>query len=432
MYIKPEFYFFSPPPHIHTYPTSTHQTTQSLYQKWSSLTHRLYQKSLITNANLVLKMPPSSPAESDEFMTPNSTFLNTSNPEQYSTPSAEFRFPVMKIQSAGNMTNQRVFEFNENYSDEDRDEVDFQRGNGLYQHGELKRMKSLGNLPLFQRDYGGTPQDILRLKQEFEEHRFGLARMRSLTSLNEPDLDEESPKRRSRDKEIMPVNHRSRGINEDNSTIFKKQQSGNFRKNPTKRRNFGVGDTKFIGSEDQGITKKDNGRKLAKNSSMGMIPDLISEKVIYDPFLTPLTDRKYEEQHLEAQQSSEESFSDVDSNVEAAKVTLRKNDRNIIMNATEANLLSTPFERGFRRSYNVKSEITYDRILATLRQSDGFYQLPPGSVPQRHSTNVGRAQSSTMNGRHGAVVAPVKSRVVKHCLSNDCITGMARNKETTR
>lgn len=374
----------------------------------SSSGGRLYQKSIIANANLVMRLPvpdeeetpPSSP---ERFMTPNQTMsLSTiaaaaglDDSDILFRPTAminkinnndnnnSFATPPQSSKSASQVSHKSVF----NYSDEEQQRMLMDQSPPTT-IARMKRMKSLGNLPLFQRDFGGTPQDIVRMRRDFEAHRFGMARMKSMTDLMEiPQA--ESPV----SSKMHQQTDRSSGNDSDQrsfprsvarDSIFKRNTT-NLSSSGNKQR-IGVGDTKFIGNPfdfDRSMldSNKNGGRKLSKNKSMGMIPDLLAERGgRYDIFFTPAAGNNLDMSNDQSPSDEEdeglgENLMDVTS-YEHFNVILR-NRRGYQVSepggTRSPDEMSRPFERGYRRSYMKMSSVSPQSPQMMLRQSDGWY-----------------------------------------------------------
>lgn len=387
--------------------------TNNRFSKGTAAGNRLYHKSIMANANLALRIPPplvqaqeneTPPSSPERFLTPNATMsmsiLNTPglddsemlfrplNRNNISTPPSA----VGPVKSASYASNKSMF----NYSD---DQI-----NPSQTATPMKRMTSLGNLPLFQRDFGGTPYDIVRMRKDFEAHRFGMARMKSMTDLME------IPKGVGGGRMgLSPVS--SRGYegnyyhNSNNSrypntiardSIFKRNNPG-LGKSPNGKppQRIGIGDTKFIGSDldrSGGGFISQPGRKLSKNKSMGMIPDLILERAIYEHehYMNssnrngggePFSDDNDEEDD-EQDEGLGENVMDMTS-YERFNVILRNRKGYQVSEPglrSPEEILGRPFERGYRRSYVKMSSQSSQSPQMMMRQSDGWYtqQYSPG------------------------------------------------------
>lgn len=282
------------------------------------------------------------------------------------------------IKSASHVLHQKsVF----NYSDDDQ--MAMMIDPSPHTIGRMKRMKSLGNLPLFQRDFGGTPQDIVRMRRDFEAHRFGMARMKSMTDLMEIPDDDQShvcSRHSSNRDEMEDQQYQQRypkAIARD--SIFKRNHTSSM----NSKQRIGVGDTKFIGSDlDRSGLMQHPGRRLSKNKSMGMIPDLIAERR-YDLMTPPMLKDSGEEEQPDSDEDEGlgENLLDVTS-YEHFDVILR-NRRGCYQVSEPGGQRSPeemfrPFERGYRRSYMKMSSQSPQQQQALspqmiMRQSDGWF-----------------------------------------------------------
>lgn len=278
-----------------------------------------------------------------------------------------------KIQSCSSITNKQ-YQIGEDQVDSGMDDKYFGTPENNH-NGGIFRMKSLGNLSQYERSFGATPKSLMKLKEEFEERRQALlAQRKSLTNLLEnSDHDEKSTngfKNGGKKESIFALKTNSNGV-------------GKY------RRKFGVGDTKYIGNDDPPDTKH---YQLTKMKSLGTIPDIITERINYDPFLTPLIARR----HPISLHSfrSDEQDSNGSSDMEEQEDFLRHQPDEHLRFMNEISLLKGSFERGFRRSYNKKHERT--KPTTPLRQSDGYFQKPflPVKKTQRQSNPESKSQSS--------------------------------------
>lgn len=307
--------------------------------------------------------------DSDLFFRPAAQPNGHHTSMTFSTPPP---LPAGPIKSASHVSQQSVFL----YSDE-QIEAGISPPTTI---GRMKRMKSLGNLPLFQRDFGGTPQDIVRMRRDFEAHRFGMARMRSMTDLMEIP-DSTSPVAAAAAHPPMAM-MRGQSHGEDDQRWPKSiARDSIFKRNTaslSSKQRIGVGDTKFIGSDMDRSMLSQPGRRLSKNKSMGMIPDLILERGgDHRLFLTP-TKAGGEELGSDEDEGLGDNLQDV-SSYERFNVILR-NHRGYQVSEPGAGhrspdelLLGQPFERGYRRSYMKMSSQSPQSPQMIMRQSDGWY-----------------------------------------------------------
>ncbi|EAT43148.1 AAEL005396-PA, partial [Aedes aegypti] len=240
---------------------------------------------------------------------------------------------LVKIKSMNNLsvTKSNIF-FTED--EVDCDAVDKNRTIGTPgQQMNLSRMKSLGNLSAYEREFGTTPVDLLKLKKDFELRRFSCAKMKSLTDLNDDNEDAMVQRRKQVSKEN--VDQKTKNCIDERKSAF--QRNGADLPNrfqPFQMRNSfhtGVGYTRYIGIED------DTPSPLTK---MNSIPSLsATDRIDHNPFLTPNIGRK-------RFSTSSNSPDENDRSPVELRLT-RKLAEDVV---DSANLLRTPFERNFRKS----------------------------------------------------------------------------------
>jgi len=238
--------------------------------------------------------------------------------------------------------------------------------------------------------------------------------MKSLNSLILNDLEEDVEIR-----EALPKNHRHyqrhtakeapKVLNIQNNDfkipiMFPKQPIVNGLSHRQKKTGS-VGDTKFLGNDDSPVVDTKTPYCLTRMKSLGTIPNIVSEQVKYDPFLTPMVIRKistssgtvnHEIKNLRKSSTRSEDNKNNNSNNNNSsdeeicydmigsrlkrhpKSYINDNDdHGIIMRehnmAVDIELLKAPFERGYRRSYNYERKV---KSSTPLRQSDGYFFMP--------------------------------------------------------
>ncbi|XP_055645094.1 uncharacterized protein LOC129780633 isoform X2 [Toxorhynchites rutilus septentrionalis] len=321
-----------------------------------------------------LKMPqsPNSDSGDELFVTPDVTVMSDegmstedrtdSGLDEFGTPTSEIPLSRLnKIKSMNNLsiTKSKMFSF-----DETADEGSFYLDSPSQQMN-LSRMKSLGNLSAYEREFGATPIDLLKLKKEFEFKRFSNAKMKSLTDLND-DCDDIIVQRR---KQISKENVASREPTEreerksafhrngiDSTNRFQPFQMRNSFHSGIYKKKIGVGYTRYIGIEDEtppSLTK------------MNSIPTLsATDRVDHNPFLTPNIGRK--------RFSSSSNSPDENEQSPVELRIARKLAEDVV---DSGNLLKTPFERNFRKS-SPTEEFRLSQPMAPFRQSDSnFYNI---------------------------------------------------------
>ncbi|XP_018787063.1 PREDICTED: uncharacterized protein LOC108967875 isoform X1 [Bactrocera latifrons] len=166
----------------------------------------------------------------------------------------------------------------------------------------VAKIKSMENLSIIEMEFHRASQELdrnsprrLKLLAENGGH---IHKMRSLSNLRFDDYSEEQIR-----EELLRI--RERALEEKHR--FNLQQ----RKNSTSSTNSGklfvknkVGNAKFIGNDDSPLPQQPNNQQpplflqrgshypIQKMRSMGTIPDLVTERIEPDPFLTPTSGRK--------------------------------------------------------------------------------------------------------------------------------------------
>lgn len=378
-----------------------------VFPKSESIRHRLYENSSLAKTSLRLKIPTSPESDGEIYSTPNTTVnLNDTNDH---TPSSSHQTPpnfkISKIQSMGSIpstTKRRFEEMLDEQKEAKCDEKNEQTkanmttsessaGNGI-----LYRMKSLGNLTQYESSFGDTPKELIMLKEEFERRRAGLVRRSSLTNLL---ADSEA--------DVTDGPHQHPIVSPRKDSIFATKTTLG-RHNKYKKK-FGIGDTKYIGQDDS-IDANSLLYHLTKIKSVGTIPDIVGERVNFEPFLTPITVRRHPVSLHEFRggvgtEGTGSSSSDGDD--EAAFLEQRNTAGGASTSLrfiNEVSLLRAPFERGYRRDY-VKENKLQTQTSAPLRQSDGYFKTPllPGMYNQQRPKSAGMATvaaSSKMEKPH--------------------------------
>ncbi|XP_037913773.1 uncharacterized protein LOC119653244 isoform X2 [Hermetia illucens] len=183
-----------------------------------------------------------------------------------------------------------------------------------------------------------------------------------------------------------------------------------------------IGNAKFLGNHDDSGSKSpnpwnsnfnnirssmvSNNYPIARMKSLGAIPGDTTERVRYDPFLTPITMRKQLQTGTEIfideidSASAPIAMPESDSSIESEEYemintspTRRYSNRDFPNND---HLLRGAFDRGFRRSY-MKTESILNRINSStpMRQSDGLiYFTKDNGRPRSTYNEVMRNPSS--------------------------------------
>lgn len=322
-----------------------------------------------------MKIPTSPESDGEIYLTPNTSvsideekknsFDDNDNENDIvfvqvrPPPRSKNGFRIDKIQSMSSIANQDRNSISNDHEVELRSHEKSHAGNNDGQNGSIFRINSLGNLSQYERDFGSTPKSLLKLKEEFESRRVALLAQRN--SLNN----------------LLKNNNDANEKNGDNGR-FARQRLHH-------KKRFGIGDTKYIGTEND--TPESKQYNLTKMKSLGTISDsMVNERITYDPFLTPMIPRRhpvslhsFEEEDIRNDFNSDSGSSDEQENF------LRHQPDEHVRFMHESNLLKGSFERGFRRSYNKKHDGT---ATTGLRQSDGGFKLPLPVDKRPHSHNT--------------------------------------------
>ncbi|XP_055539294.1 uncharacterized protein LOC129726510 isoform X2 [Wyeomyia smithii] len=328
--------------------------------------HRLLTK-------LRIPQSPNSDSGDEIFVTPDATVMSDevgssedrtdSGVDEFGTPTQEIPLArLMKIKSMNNLSATKSSIFFPEIELERSGLVEGDRFVGTPGQQNLSRMKSLGNLSAYEREFGATPVDLLKLKKDFELRRFSFAKMKSLSDLNDDSEDVLIQRRKQVSKETelaspSPVEEKKttfqrNGI--DLSNRFQPFQMRNSFHSGIYRKKAGIGYTRYIGIED------DSPSPLTK---MNSIPTLsATDRINPNPFLTPNISRK------RFSSSSNSPDENDQSPVELRQLAVDTVD-------TGANLLRAPFERNFRKS-SPNEDFRAGQPMAPFRQSDSnFYNI---------------------------------------------------------
>uniref|UniRef100_A0A182PB20 C2 NT-type domain-containing protein n=2 Tax=Pyretophorus TaxID=44537 RepID=A0A182PB20_9DIPT len=359
--------------------------------------HPTKQQMMTANRLLMkLRIPqsPNSDSGDDVFVTPDVTILSEdeggisddrteSGVEEFGTPTSEI--PLSKLVKIKSMNNLAVPK-GTMFSDE---EIDHPDGGFLLAGGalddphhltpnlNLSRMKSLGNLSAYEREFGHTPVDLLQSKRDFETRRFSFAKMRSLTDLTGGDESDDVLVRRRRQLEAEEKGSSDEskapsslqlsppGGVELANRFLPFQMRSSFHSGVYRKRS-GIGYTRYIGIDDDpaagsttanGVLGSSN---LTKINSLSTLPTVLpGERVNHVPFLTPNIGRKrFASTNTSTTSSPDENDPDalrlvatkakattpaVSPTSSVAKVIARSSVRG-------SSSSNNPFERNFRKS----------------------------------------------------------------------------------
>ncbi|KAG4069899.1 hypothetical protein HA402_009606 [Bradysia odoriphaga] len=360
---------------------SGHQRYHLPFPKSKPLANRLYSSKQFPKPSLKLQMPLSPESDGEIYLTPNTSVTYTSEDvvdsgmDENGPSSSPPNYRVTKIQSMGHIPDRR--QSDNNGYDEIDSGLDEKFSTPDNSFGTMYKMKSMGNLSYHERLFGDTPKDLVKLKEEFERRRFGMTGRKSLTNLI---VDE--------DNDIVTAVRKRESIFSGKPL----QINGRYKKK------FGIGDTKYIGNDADADNKNYH---LTKMKSMGTIPDIVTDRVIFEPFLTPSAERKYPNS-LHDYRGGPCDLCDSNGSSEDDDM---KHQHEQLMKDT--NQLKTRFERGFRRSYSKESNRNNDST--PLRQSDGYFQMSHQLVDRIRERN----RSDGYDNRSTVHIIPINGKTEK-------------------
>ncbi|XP_049533972.1 serine-rich adhesin for platelets isoform X2 [Anopheles darlingi] len=361
--------------------------------------HRTPTKTVTANRLLMkLRLPqtPNSDSGDELYATPDITVLSDADSsedqtepgvDEFGTPTAEIPLAkLVKIKSMNNLAIPKGSMF------PDEDQPDYQGRASLLLEAaalgvvtddlsvlapgtpgllNLNRMKSMGNLSAYEREFGDTPVDLLKLKKDFETRRFSFAKMKSLTDLTVDDERDDVLVRRRRQVEAdersspdadgkpqSPGAHSFTGSGFEQANRFLPFQMRNSFNGGVYRKRSGIGYTRYIGLEDD-VTSPDMARlacsNMTKIGSLGTIPTAGFDQVDHVPFLTPNIGRKrFASTNTSATSSPDENDQPVLSRAQQSKHVVTTTTTSAVAAKVVARGGSTrsanPFERNFRKS----------------------------------------------------------------------------------
>lgn len=413
------------------------------FQKSVPISNRLYSKPY-PKSSLKLKIPTSPESDGEIYLTPNTSValpddkadsptikennngmgnlfgrLRERNTKQQPTSLNGYR--QNKIQSMGNIPERNGHQMIKNNHHQNggdgngqqtngdgdgEDQIDSGMDENTYCTPEnsfngMHRMKSLGNLSQYEMSFGTTPKSLAKLKEELEMRQLALTKRRSLTNLYESNLKQTEANERA---------------NDNNESIFGPKSTSQTTKY---KRKIGIGDTKYIGIDDN---TPDKSYQLTKMKSLGTIPDLVSERISYDPFWTPMVGRRHPASMCNGSSGgggrnsadddcqSLRTFNDSNgsSDFDDESDFLRHQPDEHVRFMNETDLMRGSFERGFRRSCNRKYD---DTAKQPLRQSDGLFQipLPVGKKTISHRQQQQKSQPQGVEQRNRSSVHSLPS-----------------------
>ncbi|XP_050087764.1 uncharacterized protein LOC126572464 isoform X3 [Anopheles aquasalis] len=364
--------------------------------------HRTPTKTVTANRLLMkLRLPqtPNSDSGDELYATPDITVLSDADSsedqtepgvDEFGTPTAEIPLAkLVKIKSMNNLAIPKGSMF------PDEDQPDYMKAQpsllleaaalgvvtddlsvlapgtpGLL---NLSRMKSMGNLSAYEREFGDTPVDLLKLKKDFETRRFSFAKMKSLTDLTVDDERDDVLVRRRRQVEAdersspdadgkpqSPGAHSFTGSGFEQGNRFLPFQMRNSFNGGVYRKRSGIGYTRYIGLEDDACSSPDMMRlacsNMTKIGSLGTIPTF--DQVDHVPFLTPNIGRKrFASTNTSATSSPDENDHPALSRAPQSSKHVATTTTTTATSSVAAKVVArgstrsaNPFERNFRKS----------------------------------------------------------------------------------
>ncbi|BFF93549.1 uncharacterized protein DMAD_11388 [Drosophila madeirensis] len=246
-------------------------------------------------------------SEEQLYSTPNATMStgNTLHFEDFHTPMAEVPAEP-QFQAVATTTTQYYDSGEASDTDEYMNEDSGDNDSGLeenYHTPRVAKIKSMENLSILEMEFHKASMELdrnspRRLKQLAEHAK--IPKMKSLNNLcfddySEQDVREEFQRIHDQSLEerlrFQQHHHFGPGLRK-NSTTSNGSSGKLYVKHQThQNHHIKVGNAKFIG-QDGNESPQSPHYPIQKMRSMGTIPDVVSERIEADPFLTPTTERK--------------------------------------------------------------------------------------------------------------------------------------------
>ncbi|KAH8352769.1 hypothetical protein KR084_006280 [Drosophila pseudotakahashii] len=390
-------------------------------------------------------------SEEQLYQTPNAT-MSTSETlafEEFRTPMAELGAPLFHplaaggvatpsstYRSAGSPSHATQYCDSGETSDTDEypNEDSADNDSGLEENFHTPRVakiKSMENLSILEMDFHKASMELdrnspRRLKQLAEHAQ--IPKMKSLNNLCFDEYAEEAVREEFQRMHEQSLEERIRFQQHHqlrkNSTTSNGSAVKLYVKHLSHQNNhhIKVGNAKFIGQDGSESPRESLHYPIQKMRSMGTIPDIVSERIEPDPFLTPTTERKPNFPRLV--QSAEKpmlgtsyvnrllTYDVVDSPAESFTNSVSFMSR-------------TPFQRAYRRNIQNGTSSTplasQDSFIVRPHSTNAAYELMRSfsGVPRRlfdgngttNSSNMGAVSSST-NKQQLAGVASTNSYIV--------------------
>ncbi|XP_017012739.2 serine-rich adhesin for platelets isoform X6 [Drosophila takahashii] len=393
-------------------------------------------------------------SEEQLYQTPNST-MSTSETltfEEFRTPMAELGAPLFHplaagggatpsstYRSAGSPSHATQYYDSGEASDTDEypNEDSADNDSGLEENFHTPRVakiKSMENLSILEMDFHKASMELdrnspRRLKQLAEHAQ--IPKMKSLNNLCFDEyaeqavreefqrMHEQSLEERIRFQQHHQLRKNSTTSNGSAAKLYVKHLSHHQTNHHIK-----VGNAKFIGQDGNESPRESLHYPIQKMRSMGTIPDIVSERIEPDPFLTPTTERKPNFPRLV--QSAEKPM--LGSSYVNRLLTYDVVDSPAESFSTSVSFMSrTPFQRAaYRRNIPNGTSSTplasQDSFVVRPHSTNAAYELMRSfsGVPRRlfdgngttNSSNMGAVSSSTNKQQQHAGVASTNSYIV--------------------
>ncbi|XP_022226606.2 uncharacterized protein LOC111076884 isoform X2 [Drosophila obscura] len=309
-------------------------------------------------------------SDTDEYMNEDSGDNDSGLEENYHTPR------VAKIKSMENLS---ILEMEFHKASMELDRNSPRRLKQLAEHAKIPKMKSLNNLCFD--DY--SEQDV---REEFQR------------------IHDQSMEERLR---FQQHHHFGTGLRK-NSTASNGSSGKLYVKHQTHQsHHIKVGNAKFIG-QDGNDSPQSPHYPIQKMRSMGTIPDVVSERIEADPFLTPTTERKPSFPRLI--QSAEKPA--LGSSYVNRLLNYDVVDSPAELLANSVSFMSrTPFERAYRRNILQGTSstplATQETYIVRPHSTNAAYELmrnpSSGSLVISETGSLDRSKSSGEKRKKGAL-----------------------------
>ncbi|XP_034668056.1 uncharacterized protein LOC117901427 isoform X3 [Drosophila subobscura] len=362
-------------------------------------------------------------SEEQLYLTPNATMStgNTLHFEDFHTPMAEVPAEP-QFQAVATTTTQYYDSGEASDTDEYMNEDSGDNDSGLeenYHTPRVAKIKSMENLSILEMEFHKASMELdrnspRRLKQLAEHAK--IPKMKSLNNLcfddySEQDVREEFQRIHDQSLEerlrFQQHHHFGPGLRK-NSTTSNGSSGKLYVKHQThQNHHIKVGNAKFIG-QDGNDSPQSPHYPIQKMRSMGTIPDVVSERIEADPFLTPTTERKPSFPRLI--QSAEKPA--LGSSYVNRLLNYDVVDSPAELLANSVSFMSrTPFERAYRRNILQGTSstplATQETYIVRPHSTNAAYELmrnpSSGSLVISETGSLDRSKSSGEKRKKGAL-----------------------------